>query len=1179
MSKFKKITALIISLMMTFSLFPAGISANEIVSENVLAFPGVEGGGKYSKGARGSQNIEIYHVTNLKDDGSEGSLRNALSKEGRIVVFDLDGVIKLNSTLRIPSNTTILAQTAPGEGITITNYDVQLENGAKDVIIRYLKVRPTDKSGDEPDGLGGQFATRIVFDHCSVSWGVDELLTLYAGSYESVKESEGKPHGSYYTVSNSISSESLRMSSHFKGAHGYGAIFGADVASYHHNLLAHHDSRSPRLDREMNGTEVINNIIYDWGQTNSAYGGEPYSMHNKSQNPTNVNYVNNYYNYGASTKSSIRSRIFQFENKYPNECKGNYYISGNYVYGNPNVTNDNLSSENSTFPDNTKGGLKNKEYANLLSTPFDLGEYQITPDTAQEAYNKVLKNVGATLPKRDAIDARIINDVKNLTGRVINNTTEVSGEIDLNMETTEKRVFSVPQNWITQKGLDSYNENDIISNGEYKGYTLIEAYVNEWTDLQDSPTNADITVISPSTAGLNKTVNGYNVNNGEWAVISENEKINYHAVAIPVSGTTIEKFELYDGEKLIKDYGKVTEINDSISLSAGNHYLSSRVYNSKGEKTQSTEAIVYVKKTGGDLGEFTFKEIGSPKRFSGKGGAYKDENGNYTLYGSGATGAMSTSIAPGTETDPKYIASNSADSFSYLYKAVKGNFDIRVKVDSIPKFENQQINGLMFRESLEPKARMAMITDSWLKLGENERILIRDTANQKSYAKYFKDKSGAVLENNESKSLYYKNDPSPYMRIVRYGDEVYLYVSKDGQDWTNGTRRPYHLTYNNLPETVYIGYATDSADTISTIPYFAISEFSDLTIIEGSEVTDPSKDEPKEPEPYIPEKNVDSSTANGFCYEKSFLMADKESGGKWIISSDGNKTLCYEDIENIEGNNTQKIVLKDKAVQIEIPEKYQTGKYRIDFDFLTDNADAAGRSFRVYMDSEIHPYDTETGQAKEMGTDNAFVHITDLKNVVYNTIDIADIGAKVKNDSMKELFTLTANNWYHYTITGTNGKDDLTLTVYKHGKDGQYSPNNLSEPVYSGKLSCTTDRNSVFKQLKFMHTANGTLYFDNIAFANLDVQLPDESTTETTTETITETSNNYNLGDVDNDNKITAKDAAFVLEYVLKTISVPNKTDFEILADVDNDKEITVNDAVQILKKVLDFSHIYTTNR
>ncbi len=1162
MGKFKKFIALAVSVFMTVSFFPVGILSNDNVSENILAFPNACGGGKYSKGARGSQDIEVYHVTNLKDDNSEGSLRNALSKEGRIIVFDLDGVIKLNSTLRVPSNTTILAQTAPGEGITITNYDVQLQGGAKDVIIRYLKVRPTDKSGDEPDGLGGQFATRIIFDHCSVSWGVDELLTLYAGSYESVKESEGKPHGSYYTVSNCISSESLRMSSHFKGAHGYGAIFGADVASYHHNLLAHNDSRSPRLDREMNGTEVVNNIIYNWGQTNSAYGGEPYSMHNKSQNPTNVNYINNYYNYGASTKASIRSRIFQFDNKYPDLCKGNYYINGNYVYGNPNVTNNNLTSEETSFSDKTKGGLKNKDLANLLSEPINLGEYQITPDTANEAYDKVLKNVGATLPKRDAIDARIVNDVKNLTGRVINNTTEVGGEIDLNMETTETRVFSIPNDWITQKNLSSYNENDIISEGEYKGYTLIEAYVNEWTDMQDSPTNADITVISPATAGLNNTINGHKVDNGEWAVISESETINYHAIAAPVLGTTIEKFELYDGNELIKNYGNVTEINDNISLPVGTHYLSSRVKNSKGENTQSTTAIVYVKKTGGDLGEFKFEEIGTPKRFSGKGGAYKDENGKYTIYGSGATGAMSTSADKGTESDPKYTASNSADSFSYLYKEVKGNFDIRVKVDSIPKFENQQINGLMFRESLDPKARMAMITDSWLKLGENERIIIRDTANEKSYAKYFKDKNGMVLENNESKGLYYKNDASPYMRIVRYDNKIYLYVSKDGEDWINGTRRPYTLTFDNLPETVYIGYATDSADTISTIAYFASSEFSELTIIEGNEVKDPSNDEPKEPEPYVPEKNVDSSTANGFRYEKSFLMADEESGGKWIISSDGNKTLCYEDIEDKEGNDTQKIVLKDKAVQIEIPEEYQTGRYKIDFDFLTDNTDAAGRSFRIYMDNEIHPYDIKTGQAVEMGSNNAFVHIMDLKNVVYNTIDVSDIEAKTKTDSMKELFTLTANNWYHYTITGTNGKDDLTLTVYKHGTDGKYSPDNLSEPVYNGKLSCTAERNSVLKQLKFMHTAKGTLYFDNITFANLD----------------STPSSKYELGDVDRDNEITAKDAASVLQYALKSLSVTNKTEYEFLADVDKDNKITFNDAAQILEKVLNFSHVYTNN-
>ena len=1016
MKKLSRMLAFVVSFAIIATFMP-NIMLADSATENVLAFPGVDGGGKYSKGARGSENIEVYHVTNLNDKG-EGSFRDAMSKEGRIVVFDLDGVINLKSKVYIPSNTTILGQTAPGEGITITGYDVQTKDGAKDVIVRYLRVRPTDKVADEPDGLGGQFGTRIVFDHCSVSWGVDELLTLYAGSYESV--SDTKPHGSYYTVQNNIASESLRMSSHFKGAHGYGGIFGADTASYHHNLLAHHDSRSPRLDREMNGTEVVNNVIYDWGQTNSAYGGEPYSMHDRSRYPTKVNYMNNYYNYGASTKSSIRSKIFEFTNKVSDEIKGDYYVNGNYVYGDSKVTSNN------------EGGLKNPTYANLLTSPIDLGEYNVNAQTAEKAYDDVLASVGATLPKRDAIDARIVNDVKNLTGRVINNTDEVGGMIDLTAKTTQTRVFTVPTEWINEKGLSAYKENEVITEGNYKGYTLIEAYVNEWTTLQEAPTNANITVISPVTAGITNKVNGYDVARGNWEVVSEGETVNYHAVATPVGDTTITKFELYDKNTLIKDYGAVSEINDNITLSAGTHYLTSRAYNSKGEKTQSTEAIVYVKKTGGDTGEFTYKEIGSVK-YAGKGGVAVDENGKYTLYGSGATGAMNSST---------HLSSNSKDSFSYFYKPVTGNFDIRVKLESVPKFENQQINGLMLRETLDADARMAMITDGWLKYGENERIIVRSTKGEKAAESYFKDKNGPAVENTSSGTNF---EIAPYMRIVRYGDQVYLYVSKDGENWTNDTRQPETLTFDNLAETVYIGYATDSADTISVIPYLSTSEFSELSIIEGADVVDPSTEDDGS---YKPEY-VDHDTANGFNYNESFLMKDKTSGGKWIVSSDGDYSKCFEDIETIQGNATPKLALTDKAVQIEIPEKYQTGKYQVEFDFLTTNENAGGRSFRIYMDNAVHAYDTSTGQATAMGTDGAFVHITDLVNKVYATSTVADISAKAPNDTMTTLFNLEPNNWYHYTITGTIGENDIKVDVRKHGTDGAYNPENLSDSLFN----------------------------------------------------------------------------------------------------------------------------------
>ena len=171
----------IISSVICAALMAGAICLPVTAEDNkLLAFPTAEGGGKYTTGARGAEAVEVYHVTNLNDDG-EGSLRDAVSQSGRIVVFDVSGVIELKSKLNFSaSDITVLGQTAPGDGITLTGYDAEVK--ADNIILRYLRIRPTDSQGKEPDGLGGRWVDTIIIDHCSVSWGVDEMLTLYSGS-------------------------------------------------------------------------------------------------------------------------------------------------------------------------------------------------------------------------------------------------------------------------------------------------------------------------------------------------------------------------------------------------------------------------------------------------------------------------------------------------------------------------------------------------------------------------------------------------------------------------------------------------------------------------------------------------------------------------------------------------------------------------------------------------------------------------------------------------------------------------------------------------------------------------------------------------------------------------------------------------------------------------------------
>src|SRR5690625_2283745 len=192
----------------------------------------------------GGRGHEVYKVTTLEDYGPgeepiEGSLRHALSEGNRNVVFDVSGTIYLKAGLAIKEkNITIAGQTAPGDGITLANYDLEI-GGSENLIIRYIRVRPgITNSNVEPDGIDGVDAKDIILDHISTSWATDETLSIYRS--ENI------------TVQNSIISESLTMAEHEKGKHGYGAIWGGKNATYFNNILATHTSRNPR-DRKSAG--------------------------------------------------------------------------------------------------------------------------------------------------------------------------------------------------------------------------------------------------------------------------------------------------------------------------------------------------------------------------------------------------------------------------------------------------------------------------------------------------------------------------------------------------------------------------------------------------------------------------------------------------------------------------------------------------------------------------------------------------------------------------------------------------------------------------------------------------------------------------------------------------------------------------------------------------------------
>lgn len=365
----------------------------------VRAFPGAEGGGMYTTGGRGGK---VYHVTTLEDTGNEGSLRWAVNKSGaRTIVFDVAGTIQLKSTLNIKyGDLTIAGQTAPGEGICLRDYAVQLN--ADNVIIRYIRFRMGDETKQENDAIWGRYHNNIILDHCSMSWSTDECASFYANCN--------------FTMQWCLLGESLKNSVHGKGSHGYGGIWGGKNASFHHNMLACHDSRNCRIDHPQiydnyvethrGHVDVRNNVIYNWG-SNVTYGGEGGWF----------NLVGNYYKPGPASKDiSVFVNLDAYYHKDGVTYADSY--PDLYVEGNVHTKYPEIESDNRKGVKWTDGDYEN--YQTLLSAPLAIRKDDqelcyTTTHSAENAFGRVAGYVGASLV-RDEVDTRLVNDA--LTGTV-----------------------------------------------------------------------------------------------------------------------------------------------------------------------------------------------------------------------------------------------------------------------------------------------------------------------------------------------------------------------------------------------------------------------------------------------------------------------------------------------------------------------------------------------------------------------------------------------------------------------------------------------------------------------------------------------------------------------------------------------------------------------------------------
>lgn len=542
------------------SLFTMTAFAEDVVDQ-LPAFPGAEGFGKYVTGGRGG---EVYHVTTLEDNGDnnnpiEGSLRWAARKSGtRTIVFDVSGTIMLQSELKITNgNLTIAGQTAPGDGVCVANYPFVIS--ANNVIIRFLRFRlgnealKENKTAHEGDGLGGMDRQNLIIDHCSVSWSIDECLSVYGSKN--------------FTVQWCIASHSLVNSGHSKGAHGYGGNWGGSGASYHHNFMTNHGSRTPRFgprpgtqkDERM---DFRNNVIYNYGG-NGIYGGEG----------MNVNVVNNYFKPGAATSSGNKGkRIAKIDARTFDYCVNKDEIpvklhnaipetasvkSGNISYqfdnyGNPtikvtipdtketvlcpvdmeNATFDYNGTEiklptnswwpmvhkygtffvdgnvNSLYPevaaDNWANGIlnqmaatecdkvypgKDNEVKNSLRLDLPIEFAEVTTHSAEDAYERVLDYVGASL-HRDEYDRMLVNECREgLTLFTKNGLIDSQDQIEYAdgttgwpaLESKEAPVDTdgdgIPDEWELENGLDPENAEDGKDIAE-SGYTNLEVYMN-----------------------------------------------------------------------------------------------------------------------------------------------------------------------------------------------------------------------------------------------------------------------------------------------------------------------------------------------------------------------------------------------------------------------------------------------------------------------------------------------------------------------------------------------------------------------------------------------------------------------------------------------------------------------------------------------------------------------------
>lgn len=804
----KKAAAFVLAGVMTLSgiSLPTGIFA--YAGDNtLLAFEGAAGGGRFATGGRG---YDVYVVTTLEDYGKEdnpieGSLRYGIEKfakekGGAIIVFNVGGTIALKQTLSFKEtrNVTVAGQTAPGDGITLSGWDTNISN-SQNLIIRYMRFRPgaanVHTGGDSMDALWGRDNKTFIIDHCSFSWNTDETLSTYRGQ-------DG-------TVQWCIISESLTVSGHSKGRHGYGGIFGGDNVLFQNNLIANHTSRNPRIGGGCMGDptkdggstatlQISNNVIYNWGYNTCYGGGYAYT-----------NFINNFLKPGQGTRESVQYQVIDMgESTKP----GGFYVNGNYMEGNEEISADN--SKGSKMSGNTKG----ENITEVSDTPYTAEGFESASDySAQECYELVLAQAGATYPYRDAVDARVVAETRTDSGRYVNTEDEVGGYPakescrELSFDTD---MDGIPDSWEIEHGLNPNNADDSAKINPSTGYAYVEEYINglvENVEKSDyKAPNPDITIDLADNAQFNE---------GEDVTVTADVKAN--------NGGSISKVEFYNGTELVGTSDKEPYSCEYKGLSDGTYNITARAYDNDGNQTQSSVSKLHINSTAG-TGEWISADIGSPKA----AGSASYIDGVLTVKGSGKIGKSEGSVKGSTYAD------STKDDFQYTYQKISGDAEIVVKLDYATAVDNHVFSGVMFRESLDTGAKTAALGMSLVKISnettwstylvsrlktDGNISTISETIDSPEKA----EKAGIPLVSD----LNFKTGAEyngTWFKLVRRGDVFTGYASDDGITWLKAGSKTIEMA-----EEIYVGFALDSNTAANKLENLSTAKFSNIEIHKG----------------------------------------------------------------------------------------------------------------------------------------------------------------------------------------------------------------------------------------------------------------------------------------------------------------------------------------------------------